>query len=100
MIYFTDKNNPTFKALKRLKELTYPLIDAPDAMRLQFANSFLNNYRNEHKENPAGAVIERLGNFLLRPYIGNKDAEYLILSSYSLERRQANEIIYNDDFCY
>lgn len=100
MIYFSDKNTPTYKAHKKLREQSFLLVDACDVKRLEFVNNFLIEYEKEYDDEPAQVIIERLGNFLLRPYIGDKSTEYLILSSYSLDRRQANEACYYEEKRY
>lgn len=99
MIFFLDKNHPTFIARKEFKEVisTVPE-DASGTDRIRITNQFLDQYYCRYNKWPAPAVIERLANFILKPYIGRKDEEYKILSVYTLERHRSREQVYRDSY--
>lgn len=95
MIFFTDKNSPTYKALGKFRA-TSARYSSSDEERLEYVNRFLDWYWEEYHHVPDGMVIETLSSFLVKPYTGVKSMEYPILSVYGLENKRRNEVKYND----
>ncbi len=99
MIFFIDKEHPTFKARTKLKEIVANIpVDASDRERIEITTYFLAEHFKEYGKHPAPAVVERLGNFVLKPYINKKDEEYKILSIYTMERHRSREQVYRDSY--
>lgn len=67
---------------------------ASDQDSVAYVESFLAWYYNEFESVPASPLLEKLANFVLRPYIGDKTIEHKILSGYSLERRDQKQTNY------
>jgi hypothetical protein len=99
LFFFIDPHHPTFKARAKFKEI---LANLPkllsDEERLRIVTTFLEEYREEYKVFPTLAVIERLTNFMLKPYVGRKNEEYKILSEYTLERHRSKEVQYREAY--
>lgn len=101
MIFFVDKNNPNYIAYRKFRGEMEALIEASDDERLSYVENFLEWYYSEFQDTPSMALVEKLGNFILRPYIGSKPGmEYKILSVYSLERRESKQNAYMDEVKY
>jgi hypothetical protein len=97
MIFFKDINSPTYRAIGKFRALSLPLADACSGDRIEIVEKFLEEYWEENEELPKQNVLEMMAAFILRPYIGNKEDEYKILSVFSLERRESNQVPYLDD---
>lgn len=100
MIFFADKNNPNYIASKEFRETSPAVIEASDEERLAYVTNFIEEFYREFGGYPNSLLIENLANLLLRPYIGSKEEEYKILSSYSLDRREQKQVNYLDEVQY
>lgn len=94
MIFFTDKNSPSYLGSQKYKDTFKCYIEASDDERLEYIKNFIDDFEREFGCLPNSFLIENMANLLLRPYIGDKSMEYKILSVFSLERREKKQVRY------
>lgn len=102
MIFFVDPNHSTSKARAKWREIHRAADpDMTDEQRVALVNDYVEEHRNEFGKFPPPPVLERCANFILKPYISNRDREYKILSVYTIERQKSREQqMYEDSYEY
>lgn len=94
MIFFVDKNSPSYLGAQKYRETYKSYVEASDNERLDYIENFIKDFEREFECSPNSFLIESMANLLLRPYIGDKSMEYKILSVFSLERREQKQVKY------
>lgn len=104
MIFFVDPNHSTSIAKRKWREIQ-KAADVDNNMsndqRIALVDEFVEVHRNEHGKFPPPPVLERCANFILKPYISNREEEYKIISVYTMERQRSREQqMYEDSYEY
>jgi hypothetical protein len=75
--------------------------DLSDEQRIESVNAFVEMHRDKYGKFPPASVLERCGNFILKPYISSRSEEYKIISVYTMERQKSREQqLYEDSYEY
>jgi hypothetical protein len=102
MILFFDPNHSTNTAKRnwrKIRKAADP--DLTDEQRIAIVNAFVEEHRDKYGKFPPPPVLERCANFILRPYISNREEEYKIISVYTMERHRSREQqMYEDSYEY